>query len=748
MQPQVDLVVVFRTATKSFSKQQLRDEAEQAELQYSKLVTALKNGGLQATARRGDKQGHLLILVRCPQSLLTRLVHRERYSDFLSGLPLTNVRSIAGELDSPDLCTADRLRIVHAFITSTIADGGLGIMPGSTEWDRVESVMVLHDHNFNERWIRAWTTHQVGAVQLDKIRDQFGEAMALYFNFLSTYSKFLIFPSALGAAFYFLGTAYSPVYSILLFLWSVIFVEYWRMRERILSVRWGTRGSFRVEKRRAQYQPGFPWWKRELRMIASVPVMILFAVALAVLLTAMFIFEAFIMHLYTGPGSQYMGFAPTILFLALVPRFLAYYQSYAKSFTAWENHAHQSTYDASLTIKTFSLASIVAYLGLALSAFIYIPLGDQVMQFVQVYLFKTQTLSLKAAHAGATIVNETLGSGGEKLKKTLNETASGLWMADASAARQKLDPSRLQNQMYAYTVTNQIVGTFLEVGLPFILRAVDSIKSGRGFSGAFVYAHLRNGSSSGKGKRVVFEDETSGADGKEEREFLEQVRREVALPDYELFDDYSEMVTQFGYIVLWSTIWPLAPVMAFLNNKLELRSDAFKITVHTRRPIPSRTDTIGPWLDMLTFITWLGALTNSALVYLFRPCCEDHAGHTTTLVKDHPHTVAAIGSHTAHARPTSGQLVVTALLIALGASHGFIIVRALIGHLVEMVVWKGSKEIEQAETSAKELKEGYLESLGVKKDREVEKTSEDVDGNGFWVKDEGLDEIRRVLKDA
>lgn len=61
----------------------------------------------------------------------------------------------------------------------------------------------------------------------------------------------------------------------------------------------------------------------------------------------------------------------------------------------------------------------------------------------------------------------------------------------------------------------------------------------------------------GKKKRVVFEDEQEKG-GLEEREFLERVRKEVALPEYELFGDYSEMVTQFGYVVLWSTIWPLA----------------------------------------------------------------------------------------------------------------------------------------------------------------------------------------------
>ena len=70
-------------------------------------------------------------------------------------------------------------------------------------------------------------------------------------------------------------------------------------------------------------------------------------------------------------------------------------------------------------------------------------------------------------------------------------------------------------------------------------------------------------------KRVQFEDAAptaekeqalqAQANGAEEREFMDKVRREVALPEYTLFADYIEMVTQFGYVALWSTIWPLAP---------------------------------------------------------------------------------------------------------------------------------------------------------------------------------------------
>lgn len=75
-------------------------------------------------------------------------------------------------------------------------------------------------------------------------------------------------------------------------------------------------------------------------------------------------------------------------------------------------------------------------------------------------------------------------------------------MTDVSSAKRKLNPSRLQDQMFAYTVTNQIVNTFTEIGLPYIIRFVDSVRNGKSKKGG----RSRSGSG-GKKKRVVFKDE-------------------------------------------------------------------------------------------------------------------------------------------------------------------------------------------------------------------------------------------------
>ena len=135
---------------------------------------------------------------------------------------------------------------------------------------------------------------------------QFGESVALYFAFLDSYTRALVIPAVLGLSFYFFGTPYSPLYSSLLVLWSIGFVEWWRVRERLISVRFGTQGYFKVEKLRVSVDTRNKprWWQRELRMLSSVPVIFGFAIILGILMTAIFVFEAFVTQLYTGPGQK------------------------------------------------------------------------------------------------------------------------------------------------------------------------------------------------------------------------------------------------------------------------------------------------------------------------------------------------------------------------------------------------------------------------------------------------------------
>ncbi|KAB5593947.1 hypothetical protein CTheo_2673 [Ceratobasidium theobromae] len=674
-----DLVIEFRIPKS-------RAEATEAAAEYKRLLSVLSNGGLKAAGKKaGDG---LLVLVWCPEPTLRRLAEHERKRDFVYGVTYDA---------PPTISPAERIRLVHAYLTSPTLDNGLGIAPNT--WPHIQSILVLHDRDFNHAWVSDWTRKQLGfsipIEALDKVRGHFGESVALYFAFLSFYTRSLVIPSILGLITWVLKTPYHPLYSLALSVWAVATVEIWRVRERALSVRWGTHGVARVELRRVEFSSPtnqndfhtdeaadadilFPWWKRELRMAISVPVIGLFGALLGALLSAIFLFEAFVTQLYDGPGKDYLGFVPTIIFVTVIPRIMAIYGQSATNLTNWENHAHESTFNRSLTLKTFALSSIVAFLGLFLTAFVYIPFGSDIMRWTNTTLFESGHPDVAEAATEAGI-------------KPLSPQIHG-----------KINPGRLHTQMFAYTVTNQAINFFLETGLPFILRGVSKARA----------------------KSAAKTDEKAHASP-----MVEQARKESSLPEYTLFGDYSEMVTQFGYVVVWSAAWPLAPLMALLNNWLELRSDAFKITAHNRRPLPQRVDTIGPWLEALGFITWVGALTNAALVYLFRPVpiSTDPSGNTTTTAQSgSPFLTTTLARDmklpninlttdyvgVSHATRTLLTAVLPAVLTALAASHIFFVVRALVKHLVERAVWRGSEEHRALGRAERQIKRKYLTGSG------------------------------------
>ena len=85
-------------------------------------------------------------------------------------------------------------------------------------------------------------------------------------------------------------------------------------------------------------------------------------------------------------------------------------------------------------------------------------------------------------------------------------------------------------------------------------------------------------------------------------------------------------MTQFGFVTLFATSYPLCATLAFLNNLVEIRVDAIKLVgadpsswlhfmVHHQRPEPHVVEDIGPWLRILQITTNLAVATNCGLVF-------------------------------------------------------------------------------------------------------------------------------------
>ncbi|VDO69994.1 unnamed protein product [Schistosoma mattheei] len=86
------------------------------------------------------------------------------------------------------------------------------------------------------------------------------------------------------------------------------------------------------------------------------------------------------------------------------------------------------------------------------------------------------------------------------------------------------------------------------------------------------------------------------------------------IPYEGLFDEYLEMVLQFGFITIFVAAFPLAPFFALLNNWIEIRLDAKKLVCETRRPLAERAQNIGVWFRILEFLVRLAVISNAFII--------------------------------------------------------------------------------------------------------------------------------------
>lgn len=563
------------------------DKATSAE-RFEELVQRLAKSGLATEVRNGHNHTLLVFVKVSSDEHMYAEVYRSRIRDWIHGVRSAEPpKDTRAALEQDPLTQAERLRTIYGIITHPRSEGGAGVTPGKGKWEAVESVFALHDHTYNKEWIRKWSTqYLLKAEDLDDIRNRFGEKIAYYFAFTQSYFMFLTVPAAFGLFTWLVLGHFSPWYAVVASLWSVVFVEWWAHQEYDLAARWGVRRVGNIDNKRHDFQHKheavdpvtgetmyiFPARDRIMRQMLQIPFGIVAVLMLGSLITTCFAIEIFINEVYSGPGKSYLTFLPTVILCTAMPFLSGMLTKAAMALTDYENYETEAQYERSLTSKTFVLNFITSYLPLCLTAFIYVPFGSVLVPYLDVF-----ALAFKPA---------------------------GKYDKDIKAANDpslfEINPQRLRKQVIYFTVTAQIVNFAMEVVVPYLKR-----------EGLIKFKEMQS-KRSGKDNQAITAD-----DPPEETDFLARVRNEAELDVYDVYDDLREMVVQFGYLALFSVVWPLVPVSFFINNWIELRSDAVKICIEMRRPTPWRAETIGPWLNALAFLSWFGSITMAALTYMF-----------------------------------------------------------------------------------------------------------------------------------
>lgn len=559
-------------------------EPSKAIEEFESLIHDLHEAHLETQVRHGHGAS-LLVFIRVPRLHLGSLVYQSRIKDWLYGIiheiPAGDDDTIA-DAETP----AEALRSVYHAVTWKKELGGAHITPKHRKWKNIASAFPLHDQEANAELLRKWSkTVLLTAEDLDAIRALFGEKVAFYFAFIQSYSSFLVFPAAWGAVTWWYLGPYSITFAVGNCLWAMVFVEYWKIREKDLSLRWEVKGVGALKVTRTQYVwekevkdritgqtvQVFSPYRQFLRQLLLVPFASVAAAALGGLIVITFAMEVFISEVYTGSFQGYLEFLPTVIFSLFLPSITGLLTSIATRLTKYENYRTQDQYDLAQTAKQFVMHFITAFLPTVLTAFVYVPFGATIVPYLDV------------AHLRS-----------EPAKNPLHF---------------EVDPSRLQQEVIYLTLTGQVLDFLGEIVYPYIKGIV--WQKWRNYQSKKEAVEHRKRAASHATNNLLFDEPDESA-------FLSRVRREADADEYNVHEDTLEMCVQFGYLTLFGTSWPLVALGFLVNNWLELRGDFFKLSHECQRPPPIRSDSIGPSLQGLEVLTWLGTLSTAAIVYLYR----------------------------------------------------------------------------------------------------------------------------------
>ncbi|XP_035643093.2 anoctamin-9 isoform X1 [Oncorhynchus keta] len=107
---------------------------------------------------------------------------------------------------------------------------------------------------------------------------------------------------------------------------------------------------------------------------------------------------------------------------------------------------------------------------------------------------------------------------------------------------------------------------------------------------------------------------------------------------FSLFNEFLEMVVQFSFTTIFVAAFPLAPLLALINNIFEIRLDAIKMVSLERRLVPKKTNDIGIWTKVLEAIGVMAVIANGLVIgvssdfiprlvyrYHYGPCANGEA---------------------------------------------------------------------------------------------------------------------------
>ena len=473
---------------------------------------------------------------------------------------------------------------------------------------------------------------------LDAISEYFGETVGFYFAFLEFYTTWLVFPTIAGIIL-FCFQVYEkrvdhwllPFYSLFLGLWSMLFLVRWRRRRVELAYRWGVmdheeeeiervefKGTTRISQVTGANEKYYNPTIRNMKQICcTIPMTMGWLVGVVMLMLWLFNLRDSIMDKFQGQQQQqqrnmtntttltnmttrrhlpstFLNFEtastpgtsmslslsdryeygndmefwlylliPPMMAGMMIPILDKLYLKLATLLNKWENHKTESSHQYHLIAKVLSFRMVNCFCSLYYYAF----------------SGRHPILRLTVQLASFMVVGQLQKHAKEVLWPCIKQHVRGRCAKRALRAE-----SRKREKWELENINN---------------NANDGKYHGRG----------ENNKENKMKKKMMKKTPLSERRLKQAEE---EAWTEASMPNYDTFNDYAEMMVQYGYVTFFSMAFPLAPGLALLNNVVEIRSDAFKLCNNTRRPVARKAAGIGVWFRTLQLMSVVAVLTNLA----------------------------------------------------------------------------------------------------------------------------------------
>ncbi|KAI5958081.1 hypothetical protein KGF57_002889 [Candida theae] len=601
------------------------------------FVEYLYEKGFAATIRPGDPT-HLLIFIKLSPYKFIEEAEKDLIKNYEFGVTAKD-----DELSS-------RFRIIYQYLTSSKKLGGCGIVPGEAPYQEVAGIVPITSA-FNETKLvedlkDAFTKPELSA---NRIRRTYGVQIALYFEFFKHYIYWLVGLSVLGVLQFFKKKgAYSLGYTFVNLLWGTFFLAFWHRKQQYLVNLWGVQNSHLVEEHSLElaeindkFEPQSSYLHKSntegfrfVKQLLFIPIALGFAAVLISYQLGCFFIEIFLTDLYDGPGKSYLTLLPTILISVFVPILTIVYNLVTSVVIKLEGHDTKVSENQSVLIKAYALDFLTSYAPLLITSFLYLPFAH-----------------LVGPHLGdiQTTISSYVGE---------NRFYSKYLTKLKSQKEFKINQGRLNAQFFYFVVTNQIVQAALKYVLPLAISKVVKLYQTK----------------VQKKPQLKTSDDSPYEAG-----WLQNVRISLDLPEYSVDADFKSVVLQYGYLIMFGPVWPLAPLVSLVFAVIFFKLDQFKLFngSYFKPPVPKRVDSIHPWNWALFLLTWLGSIVSPVVTAFYR--------HGTAP----PKTMGQFALDNASVNISSSAKLV---LLMLFTEHGFLFLSYVLYNLSEL--FKSSVEWE------------------------------------------------------